>query len=119
MKITKVGIIGAGTMGLGVAQVAAQAGFDTVVVKATPGPTDKAQASIDKTLARAVERGKLQASERDAIRGRIEFSGETYEFRAFTRLKQLKYLQRTHQVDDDLFWSPLGVGGAARPEARH
>jgi nucleoside-diphosphate-sugar epimerase len=36
---------------------------------------------------------------------RIEFSAETYEFRAFTRLKQLKYLQRTRQVDDDLYWS--------------
>lgn len=35
---------------------------------------------------------------------RIEFSKDTYEFRAFTRLKQLKYLQRTGQIDDDLFW---------------
>lgn len=36
---------------------------------------------------------------------RIDFSKETYEFRAFTRLKQLKYLQRTQQVDESLFWS--------------
>ena len=36
---------------------------------------------------------------------RIEFAQDTYEFRAFTRLKQLKYLQRTGQIDDDLFWS--------------
>lgn len=36
---------------------------------------------------------------------RIEFSQETHEYRAFTRLKQLKYLQRTGQVDADLFWS--------------
>jgi nucleoside-diphosphate-sugar epimerase len=35
---------------------------------------------------------------------RIEMSTETYEFRAFTRLKQLQYLQRTGQVDQDLFW---------------
>jgi nucleoside-diphosphate-sugar epimerase len=35
---------------------------------------------------------------------RIEFSPETYEYRAFTRLKQLKYLQRTRQIDEDLFW---------------
>jgi nucleoside-diphosphate-sugar epimerase len=35
---------------------------------------------------------------------RIEFAPETYEFRAFTRLKQLKYLQRTGQIDDDLYW---------------
>lgn len=36
---------------------------------------------------------------------RIEFLAETYEFRAFTRLKQLKYLQRTGQIDEDLNWS--------------
>ncbi len=36
---------------------------------------------------------------------RIEFSQETYEYRAFTRLKQLKYLERTRQIDNDLFWS--------------
>jgi nucleoside-diphosphate-sugar epimerase len=35
---------------------------------------------------------------------RIEMSKDTYEFRAFTRLKQLKYLKQTQQVDDDLFW---------------
>lgn len=35
---------------------------------------------------------------------RIEFSPQTYEFRAFTRLKQLKYLQRTGQINEDLFW---------------
>src|SRR5690606_7817037 len=37
---------------------------------------------------------------------RIEMSKETYEFRAFTRLKQLKYLQATGQLDDDLYWRP-------------
>jgi nucleoside-diphosphate-sugar epimerase len=36
---------------------------------------------------------------------RIEFSEDMFRFRAFTRLKQLQYLQRTLQIDDDLFWS--------------
>jgi len=35
---------------------------------------------------------------------RIEMSPETFQFRAFTRLKQLKYLTRTHQIDDNFFW---------------
>lgn len=35
---------------------------------------------------------------------RIQMSPETYQFRAFTRLKQLMYLKNTHQVDDDLYW---------------
>jgi nucleoside-diphosphate-sugar epimerase len=36
---------------------------------------------------------------------RIEFSPQTYEYRAFTRLKQLKYLQQSGQIDQDLYWS--------------
>jgi len=35
---------------------------------------------------------------------RIEMSPDTFQFRAFTRLKQLKYLQHTHQIDDDFYW---------------
>lgn len=46
------------------------------------------------------------AQELRALFERIEFSTQTYEFRAFTRLKQLKYLQRTGQIDDDLHWIP-------------
>lgn len=42
---------------------------------------------------------------------RIEFSPEVYGYRAFTRLKQLKYLQRTRQVDDDLFWTARVASG--------
>lgn len=44
------------------------------------------------------------AEELQALFERIEFSKETYAFRAFTRLKQLKYLQQTDQLDEDLFW---------------
>jgi nucleoside-diphosphate-sugar epimerase len=40
-----------------------------------------------------------------ALFARIQMSAETYQFRAFTRLKQLKYLLSTGQVDDDLFWT--------------
>lgn len=46
------------------------------------------------------------AAELRALFERIEFSAEAYEFRAFTRLKQLKYLQRTGQIDEDLYWKP-------------
>lgn len=44
------------------------------------------------------------ADELRALFERIEFGPETFSFRAFTRLKQLQYLQRTGQIDDDLFW---------------
>ena len=48
---------------------------------------------------------KQGAEELHKLFQRIEFTQDTFEFRAFTRLKQLKYLQRTGQIDDDLFWS--------------
>lgn len=76
MTITKVGIIGTGTMGLGIAQVCAQSGKEVVAVKATPGPVDKAQATMRKGLERIVERGKMDAAEKDAILGRITFSSD-------------------------------------------
>ena len=47
---------------------------------------------------------RMGADELRRVFERIEMSPDTYEFRAFTRLKQIKYLQRTRQVDDDLFW---------------
>ena len=39
-----------------------------------------------------------------ALFERIQMAPDTYQFRAFTRLKQLKYLQSTHQIDDEFFW---------------
>jgi 3-hydroxybutyryl-CoA dehydrogenase len=74
MAINNVGIIGCGTMGLGIAHVCAQAGRQVVAVKATPGSTDKAKATLDKGLARIVERGKMDAAEKDAIMGRVTFT---------------------------------------------
>ena len=47
---------------------------------------------------------KMGAEELRRLFERIEMSAETYAFRAFTRLKQIKYLQRTGQVDQDLYW---------------
>ena len=49
---------------------------------------------------------KAGAQELRSLFERIEFTKDTFEFRAFTRLKQLQYLQRTSQIDDDLFWRP-------------
>ena len=74
MDIKKVGIIGTGTMGVGMAQVCAQAGLPTVAVKATPGTPERAQAGLEKSLGRMGERGKMEAAEKDAIVGRITFT---------------------------------------------
>ena len=70
--IKVIGVIGAGTMGNGIAQVFAQAGFTVRLHDAVPAAVDRARASIDKSLAKFVEKGKLTAAERDAAIGRLQ-----------------------------------------------
>lgn len=79
MEINKVGIMGCGTMGLGVAQVCIQSGIDTVAVKATPGSTDKVRMKVEKSMQRIVERGKLDADARDAALARLHLSTDENE----------------------------------------
>jgi len=74
MEIKKVGVMGCGAMGLGVAQVCAQAGIPTVAVKATPGSTDKIRAGLDKSLSKMVERGKMTVEKKDATLGLLHFT---------------------------------------------
>ena len=65
------GVVGCGLMGHGIAQVAAQAGYEVVVREIDQAPLDKGVAKIEKQLARAVERGKLEQADADAVRARI------------------------------------------------
>jgi 3-hydroxybutyryl-CoA dehydrogenase len=71
MEIKQVGVLGCGLMGHGIAQVAAQAGYEVVVREIDRAPLDKGLAKIEKQLARAVERGKLERADADAARARI------------------------------------------------
>ncbi|MGD1210800.1 MAG: 3-hydroxybutyryl-CoA dehydrogenase [Candidatus Acidiferrales bacterium] len=71
MTIEKVGIVGCGLMGSGIAQVVAQAGFPVVVREVTPDLVDKGLKSIEKNLARMVEKGTITAEKRDQVRGRL------------------------------------------------
>jgi 3-hydroxybutyryl-CoA dehydrogenase len=73
--IQTVGVIGAGTMGNGIAQAFAQTGFTVHVVDTVPAALDRARAAIEKSLAKFVEKGKLQAADRDAALGRLTFGG--------------------------------------------
>ena len=74
MEIAKVGVLGCGLMGHGIAQICAQAGWDVAVVEADQANLDKGLAKIEKQLGRAVERGKLEQADADAVRGRITAS---------------------------------------------
>jgi 3-hydroxybutyryl-CoA dehydrogenase len=71
MAISKVGVLGCGLMGHGISQICAQAGWDVVVREIDQAPLDKGLGKIEKQLGRAVEKGKMEQSEADAVRGRI------------------------------------------------
>jgi 3-hydroxybutyryl-CoA dehydrogenase len=71
MNIKTVGVIGAGTMGNGIAQVFAQAGFSVRLVDVAQPMLDRARATIEKSLAKFVEKGKMTAADRDAASARL------------------------------------------------
>jgi 3-hydroxybutyryl-CoA dehydrogenase len=71
MEINRVGVLGCGLMGHGIAQICAQAGWDVVVREVDQGQLDSGIAKIEKQLARAVEKGKAEQAEADAVRARI------------------------------------------------
>jgi 3-hydroxybutyryl-CoA dehydrogenase len=75
MAIERMAVVGAGQMGSGIAQVAAQAGISVVLADATADLARKAHDRLGATLGKLVEKGKLQASQRDEVLGRIRPAG--------------------------------------------
>ena len=75
MEIKKVGVLGCGLMGSGIAQVAASAGFETVVREVSDELIAKGFAGIEKSLAKFAEKGTITAEQQTQIRGRL--SGTT------------------------------------------
>jgi 3-hydroxybutyryl-CoA dehydrogenase len=69
--LQRIGVVGSGIMGSGLAEVAARAGCDVVVRSRTQGSADSMVATIDRGLVKAIERGKATEEERAAIVGRI------------------------------------------------
>ena len=70
-KIKKVGVLGCGLMGSGIAEVAARSGYETVVREVTEELVDKGIQKIGGSLGKAVERGKLEAAVRDETLSRL------------------------------------------------
>jgi 3-hydroxybutyryl-CoA dehydrogenase len=75
MEIRKVGVLGCGLMGAGIAQVAASAGYQTVVREVSEDLINKGFGGIEKSLAKFAEKGTITAEQQTAIRGRL--SGTT------------------------------------------
>ena len=71
MTIQKVGVVGLGTMGAGIAQVSVQSGFETVGREITDELGERGRATIERYLNRGVEKGRLGDADRDAALGRL------------------------------------------------
>jgi len=80
--ITTLGVIGAGQMGGGIAQVAATSGMSVVLFDAFPQSLEKAKSLHSKLLARAVEKMKLSQSDADLALGRITYTGKLEDLKA-------------------------------------
>src|SRR5881275_526036 len=75
-KIEKVGVLGGGLMGSGIAQVSAAAGFPTTVREVNDALAAKSRQSVEKTLAKGIERGKVTTDERDRTLANLRFATE-------------------------------------------
>ena len=82
LQIMVVGVLGAGTMGAGIAQVAAQNGSEVVLVDLSQEMLTKAETNLDKILARLVEKNSISEDEKINIQGRITYSTDIQDFKA-------------------------------------
>jgi 3-hydroxybutyryl-CoA dehydrogenase len=73
-EITRVGVVGLGTMGAGIAEVFARSGYDVIGLDADETAIDRGRGHVEGSTARALKRGKLTETERGEILGRIRFT---------------------------------------------
>jgi len=80
MEIKKVGVVGCGVMGAGIVQLCAQSGYQVVASEINDELLNKGLASIEKILARSVEKGRISQQDKDATLGRIKGTTNTKDF---------------------------------------
>ncbi|GHA66399.1 3-hydroxyacyl-CoA dehydrogenase family protein [Pontibacter akesuensis] len=78
-EIKTIGVVGAGTMGQGIAQICAQAGFKTILFDINAQVLEKAQQIITNNLDKGIARGKLTEVEKQAALGNLSFTGDTLQ----------------------------------------
>lgn len=81
-NIKTICVCGAGTMGSGIAQVAAQAGFQTIQFDLNPDMVEKSKQSIQTGLSKMVEKGRMTAADKEAIMNRIFFTSDIQQCKA-------------------------------------
>ncbi len=82
MTISNVAVIGAGTMGSGIAQSFAQGGFSVRLVDVAPAMLERARKTIDGSLTKFVQKGKLSGADKDAVLARLSTGSELGEIAA-------------------------------------
>jgi 3-hydroxybutyryl-CoA dehydrogenase len=75
-EVSRIGVVGAGTMGHGIAQVAALAGVAVTIVDVAPAALERGLSGIGKSLDRLIAKGKLSAADKDATLGRVTTATE-------------------------------------------
>lgn len=100
MEKEMIGVLGAGTMGAGIAQVAAQNGHQVILVDSNEAALEKAKLSLEKVLARLVEKEKMSAEESKAIQGRFSYETKVSAFKpcSFVIEAIIENLEIKHQV---------------------
>ncbi|QCR23818.1 3-hydroxyacyl-CoA dehydrogenase NAD-binding domain-containing protein [Pontibacter sp. SGAir0037] len=81
-EIKSIGIVGAGTMGQGIAQICAMAGYTTILFDINEKALQAAEASISKNLDKGIEKGKLTTAAKTAALGNLAFTGNTLQVHA-------------------------------------
>jgi 3-hydroxybutyryl-CoA dehydrogenase len=79
MKQT-IGVLGAGTMGAGIAQVASQSGHTVVLVDLNADQLERAKSNLAKTLSKLIEKGKITAAQKNEIESSIHYSSDINDF---------------------------------------
>ncbi|MEW2375969.1 3-hydroxybutyryl-CoA dehydrogenase [Micromonospora sp. NPDC047812] len=79
-RIRRVGVVGCGVMGAGIAETCARAGLDVLVAVSRPASLVPGRARLTASLDRAVGRGKLSEADRDATLGRVSFTADLTDF---------------------------------------
>ena len=81
MAIKKVGVVGCGLMGRGIAEVSAKSGYDVVVSEINKELLDKGMAAINQSLSKAVEKGKISEPDKAAALGKIKGTTDMQDFK--------------------------------------
>jgi 3-hydroxybutyryl-CoA dehydrogenase len=79
LSIKRLGVVGSGIMGSGIAEVAGKAGIEVVLRSRSQGTADLMVAGLEKSLGKQVDRGKLEAADRDAVLGRVTATSDLGE----------------------------------------